>query len=113
MTMPEATVDKDHGVPAREDDIGMAGQVGSVKREPESCPMQEGSDPALGGCVLAANPGHHPASGCPVNDVGHGQAAPRARFRSLTAAGRAATTFTSARATASTTGTATAFPNCL
>lgn len=64
VAMPETAMHEHHGIPACENEVGLAGQVFAVQAEAESAPVQRGSDYQLGFGVLALDPCHHPASGC-------------------------------------------------
>ena len=55
MTMPEAAMDEDGGLPARQDEIGAAPQRSGVEPEPESCRMQMSPDQQLRTRVGAAD----------------------------------------------------------
>lgn len=58
MTVPEAAVNKDHLSMARENEIGPAGKIFSVKPESQSERVSDATDDQFRTGVCAANPRH-------------------------------------------------------
>ena len=58
MPMPEATVHENRESPARQHDVGPAGQILAMQAKADAEPMQEAADDAFGRRVLAADGGH-------------------------------------------------------
>jgi hypothetical protein len=71
MPMPEATVHEDDGSVSREDEIRFAWQSLAVKPEAKALRVQGLPYLQFGSCILSADASHHPASGCPVDNVSH------------------------------------------
>ena len=59
MAVPEASVDEDHGLKPRQDEIGRARQILPVQPEPIAEAMDDRPDLELGPGALSANLGHH------------------------------------------------------
>lgn len=70
VTMPEATMDENDCIVPREHKVWFSGKV-PMQTEAQACLMQKTANSKLWSRVLAANAGHHPASGCLVDDIGH------------------------------------------
>lgn len=70
VSMPETSVhEQGNSIPGK-DQVGLAWQSG-MQAKAKSGAMQKSSNGQLGRGVLAANPGHHPASRGPIDDI-HG-----------------------------------------
>lgn len=111
MAMPEAAVNENHSTVFRQHDIRFSRQAFDVQTVAETLGEQGLADDQFRFCVLAPDAGHHPAADFLRNDIGHGQA--RRASGSPAAAFVSSTNGTISFATASTTGTTTALPNCL
>ena len=110
--MPEAPVYEDCGVPPLEDHVRSPREATVIHAKPQAATVKHGAHHQFRMRVTRPNFRHDPTARVAIDDVSHcTQAAPsrRTRPRSL----RPVTMGTSARAIASTTGTATEFPNCL
>jgi hypothetical protein len=60
VAVPEAAVDKDHGVPSWQDDVRLTGQVLTGQCEAESVAVQQGSDASFRAGVVAPDATHVP-----------------------------------------------------
>lgn len=71
VTVPEATVDKDHRIPSRQHDIRRSREISTVESEAEACLMQPRPHHPLRFGIASLDPRHHPAAGGAIHDV-HG-----------------------------------------
>lgn len=71
VTMPEAAVDFDRGIPPWKDNVRGAGQVPSMLSEPKADAVQRTSKPLFETGILAADSGHHFRTGRLVDNVDH------------------------------------------
>jgi hypothetical protein len=62
VTMPKASMGKQHGPMLGKDQIGLAGQPRPMQPKAETAPVQSTSQHDLWLGVLAPNTGHHPAA---------------------------------------------------
>jgi hypothetical protein len=80
MAVPEASMDKDHGLVFRQDDVGAAGQrpvLRAIHREAVAKPMEHRANGKLRLGVAAANPRHHLRALFGSEDIGHAWRASR------------------------------------
>ena len=114
MPVPEAASDLHHGPVFREYDVRPSRKVTAVKSKPEPQAMQKAAYDDLGLRVLPPDRGHHGATSPGIDDIGQsGCPERRGRLSWFGFDTLEATWGAISRAMASTTGTATAFPNCL
>jgi hypothetical protein len=71
MPMPEAAVHEHGGTQFREHKIRAPGNIGGVKAVSKTLSEQESPHRKFGACISTSDAGHHPASGPPVDDIGH------------------------------------------
>ena len=74
MPVPEAPVHEHSGAVLRKQQVGLPDQ-GRMKSESQAGLVEVSPESELRLGVLTPDPGHHPASGFPIDDVRHGQAA--------------------------------------
>ena len=70
MSMPETAVDKQHGIPLREYQVGLSGK-GCVNSETKAFRVKGLAQEDFRLRVLSPDAGHHPASYFRRNDVSH------------------------------------------
>ena len=118
VAMPEAAMNKDRRFVFWKNEVGSAWNVG-MKPVPESPPVKSNPKVALRFGIRSANPGHHPAARCRIDDICHsaatrccglrGSSGSRLLFQSMILRSAGAMCC----ATAVATGTTTELPNCL
>src|SRR5580692_4815589 len=111
MAMPEAAVHENYRAPASQDDIGLARQAGGMEAVAKATPVQSVPDGDYRAGVGATNARHHPAPDGGFDNVGHRRGKRSCAMPPV----YSPTPIQGAtwRATACTTGTTTALPNCL
>lgn len=70
--MPETAMNEDYCMVFRQHDIRMSRQLPVMQPVPETVTVQILPDDHLRLRILAPYPGHHPAAGFLVDDIGHG-----------------------------------------
>lgn len=70
VAVPEAAMNKEHGIPLREDHVGFAGKW-CMDTETKALGVEAFAQEDFGLGVLSPDAGHHPASNLRRDDVSH------------------------------------------
>lgn len=70
MSMPEATVNEDHGARSSKDEVWFAREF-PVQPVAKTHPVKCAPQGNLGKGILCPDPGHHATSGFSINNINH------------------------------------------
>jgi hypothetical protein len=71
VTVPEATLSKQHGMKAWKREIRFAGEIGPMELKTESAPVEAAPQNDFRPSIPPADAGHHPAANSRRNNVSH------------------------------------------